>query len=159
MAIYMSFDGVKGAVTEDSHKEWIEVSSFQWGVGRGIATPTGAAADREASAPSVSEVVVTKPTDVASLKLLNEALAGEGKTVKIDFTTTVKSKTETYMTIELTNAMVSGYSFSSGGDRPNESVSLNFTKVQMSFAGNKEAGAGLDAKGTAGYDLGLAKTL
>ena len=159
MAIYMNYDGIKGAVTEDGHKDWIEVNSFQWGVGRGIGTPTGASADREASAPSVSEIVVTKPTDVASLKLFSEALAGEGKTVKIDFVTTVKGKVDKYLSYELSNTLVSGYSVSSGGDRPSESVSLNFTKITVTFAANKEAGAGLDAGGTAGYDIGLAKTI
>ena len=159
MAIYMNYDGITGAVTEDGHKGWIEVHSFQWGVGRGISTPTGAAADREASPPSVSEIVITKPTDVASLKLFSEALAGEGKTVKLDFVTTVKNKVEKYMSYELSNTLVSGYSVSSGGDRPTESVSLNFTKITVTFAANKEAGAGLDSSGTAGYDVGAGKTI
>jgi type VI secretion system secreted protein Hcp len=63
---------VKGDVTDEKHVGWIEVNSFQWGVGRGVSSPTGASADRESSAPSVSEVVVTKATDLASPKLLNE---------------------------------------------------------------------------------------
>ncbi len=35
----------------------------QFGVGRGISSPTGGSADREGSTPSVSEVVITKSTD------------------------------------------------------------------------------------------------
>ena len=34
-----------------------------------------------------------------------------------------------YLSIELENAMISNYSVSSGGDRPTESLALNFTKI------------------------------
>src|SRR5262249_52981798 len=83
MPIYMEYDGgsIAGDATAEGHEKWIELNSLQWGVGRGISSPTGGSADRESSAPSVSEIVVTKPTDIASVKLLNEALQGEGKTV------------------------------------------------------------------------------
>jgi type VI secretion system secreted protein Hcp len=158
MPIYMNYDSlaIKGDVTETSHKDWIELGSFQWGVGRGISSPTGASADRESSAPSVSEIVVTKMTDIASAKLLNEALQGEGKTVIIDFTKTNKGNLETYMTYTLTNTMISGYSLSSGGDRPSESISLNFTKVAFKNIASKADGAIGDPE-TVTYDLAQAK--
>lgn len=156
MPIYMNYDGIQGDVTESGHTKWIEVSSFQWGVGRGISSPVGGSEDRESSAPSVSEVTVTKDNDVASVKLLNEALQGEGKTVKFDFCRTEKSKLQVYLQLTLTNAMVSGFSTSSGGDRPTESVSLNFTKVEYKVTPMAAAGdPGNPA--TVTYDLGLAQ--
>jgi type VI secretion system secreted protein Hcp len=129
MPIYIEFEGVKGDVTADGHEKWIEVNSFQWGVGRGITSPVGGSADREASAPSVSEITVSKTSCSASANLLREALWGEGKKVKVEFCKTDKDKLEPYYTFELENVMVSGYSMSSGGDRPQESLSFNFTKV------------------------------
>jgi len=87
MPIYMNYNDIKGDVTEANHTGWIELHSFQWGVGRGISSPTGASADREASAPSVSEIVVTKAQDAATTKILNEAYQGEGvKRIKRDGT-------------------------------------------------------------------------
>lgn len=160
MPIYMNYDSlaIKGDVTEEGHKNWIELHSFQWGVGRGISSPTGASADRESSAPSVSEITVTKTTDAASVKILNEALQGEGKTVIIDFTKTDKGKLEVYQTFTLTNTMISGYSMSSGGDQPNESLSLNFTKVEFKYVPRKpEGGAG--SPETVTYDLAAAKVV
>src|SRR6516165_887600 len=129
MPIYMKYDSVDGDVTAAGHEKWIEVNSFQWGVGRGISSPTGGSTDREASAPSVSEIVVTKPTDVASTKLLDESLEGEGQDVTIDFCKTDKGQLEVYLTYTLNNTMISGYSISSGGDRPQESLSFNCTKI------------------------------
>jgi type VI secretion system secreted protein Hcp len=157
MPIYMNYDSLalKGDVTEDGHKTWIELNSFQWGVGRGISSPTGGSADRESSAPSVSEITVTKATDVSSPKVLNEALQGEGKTVIIDFCKTDKGKMEVYMTYTLTNTMISGYSISSGGDRPSESLSLNFTKVEYKNIPQAAEGAASSPE-TVGYDLASA---
>jgi len=135
MPIFMNYDGIPGDVTATKHEGWIECSSFQWGVGRGITAASSSEADREGSAPSVSEIVITKPNDIASLNLFRASLglapAGEGKLVKIDFCKTDAGSLEAYIHIELTNTLVSGYSISSGGDRPQESVSLNFTAVQI----------------------------
>jgi type VI secretion system secreted protein Hcp len=158
MPIYMQYGSLKGDVTAEGHVGWIEVNSFQWGVGRGISSPTGGSSDREASAPSVSEIVVTKPTDIASVDLLKESLEGEGQDVTIDFCKTDKGALNVYLSYTLNNTMISGFSCSSGGDRPQESLSFNFTKIQcrdVSLGSKNEDGA----PATVGYDLGAAKTM
>jgi type VI secretion system secreted protein Hcp len=154
MPIYVKYGAIDGDVTAAGHEKWIEINSAQFGVGRGISSPTGGSADREASAPSVSEIVVTKPTDVASTKLFNEALQGEGTDVTIDFCKTDKGKLETYMTYTLTNTMVSSFSMSSGGDRPMESLSFNYTKIEFK---NTAMGAANDtgSPDAVTYDLAL----
>lgn len=156
MPIYMKYEGIDGDVTESGHEKWIELNSFQWGVGRGISSPTGASADRESSAPSISEIVVTKTSDKSTPKLMSEAVQGEGKTVEIHFVKTEKGKLTTYQTYKLTNTMISSYSQSSGGDHPSESLSLNFTKVEWSQTGLKADGSpGTPERGS--YDLATAK--
>ncbi len=158
MPIYMKYDTLQGDATAEGHEKWIELNSCQWGVGRGISSPTGGSADRESSAPSVSEIVVTKATDVSSTKILNEAYQGEGKTVQIDFCKTDKGKLEVYLTLNLTNTMISGYSVSSGGDRPSESCSLNFTKVEFKNV-NMGAAGDTGSPDSITYDLALAKVV
>ena len=158
MPIYVNYNSlaIKGDVTEEKHVGWIEVDSFNFGLGRGIASPTGASADRESTAPSVSEITLTKAQDAATISLVNEALQGEGQTVVIDFCKTDKDKLEVYCTYKLENCMVSGYSVSSGGDRPSESISLNFTKILYEFNEMKAK----NEKGEspkAGWDIGAAK--
>ena len=105
------------------------MNSFQWGVGRGISSATGGSKDRESSAPSISEITVTKAQDLATGKLLTEAYQGKGVKVVVDFVKTDQGKLAKYITYELEDTMISGYSISSGGDRPTESLSLNFTTV------------------------------
>jgi type VI secretion system secreted protein Hcp len=158
MPLYMNYNNIPGDATAEGHEKWIELKSCQWGVGRGISSPTGASADRESSAPSVSEIVVTKDTDASSPKLLNEALQGEGQKVTIDFCKTDKGKLEVYLTITLENCMVSGHSHSSGAERPTESLSLNYTKIEFKNTGMGKAGE-TGSPDSVTYDLGLAKVV
>jgi type VI secretion system secreted protein Hcp len=158
MPIYMNYNDIKGDATADGHVGWIELSSVQWGVGRGISSPTGASADRESSAPSVSEITVSKANDVASTKLLNEAYQGEGQKVKIEFCKTDKGNLEVYLAFELEDCMISGYSLSSGGDRPAETLSLNFTKIVYRSTNMTDTNAA-GSPDTVTYDVALAKVV
>ncbi len=133
MAIYVKYEGIDGEATHDKHKKWLDVSSIQWGVGRAISTPAGSTANREASEPSVSEVTITKMMDCSSPKFFTESCVGAvGKKVEIHLVTT-GSPGNTYAEYTLTNALVSAYSMSSGGDRPQESISISFTKMEYKF--------------------------
>ena len=159
MPIYMKYGDIKGDVTAEGHKGtdgWVEVNSFQFGIGRGISSPTGGSDDRESSAPSVSEIVVTKPMDSSSYRWFEESLWGEGQDVVIDFCKTDKDKLEVYATYTLEDCMVSGFSTSSGGDRPTESISLNFTKIVYGFNQMDKKNAKGETPKT-GWDIGTAK--
>ena len=158
MAIYLKFGKIDGSVTTKGFEKWIELQSFQWGVGRGVNSATGSDVNREASAPSISEITVTKSFDEASNKLLMDVLAGQlDAKVEIKLTTTTKNETTEFLTYTLEKCGLSGYSVSSGGDRPMESLSLNFTKISVT---NKSIDSGGKAQpDTVGYDLALLKTV
>lgn len=133
MAIYMKIDGIDGDATHENHKKWLDIMSLQWGVGRAIMTAAGSAKNREASEPSISDVVVTKVMDTSSVKLFTEACTGkEGKKAVIHLVTT-GSPGQLYMEYTLSSVLISGYSMSTNGDRPTESISLNFTKLETKY--------------------------
>lgn len=158
MAIYLKYGSIKGPVTTEGYKDWIECKSFQWGVGRSIGTAARGAYSREHSEPSLNEITVTKLTDVASPKLLLDAVAGKLDTaVQIKFTTTTKGKVETFLAYKLENTGISHYSLSSGGDMPTEHLSLNFTKITQTFTGMEPGITG--SPETVGYDLTQMKTI
>jgi type VI secretion system secreted protein Hcp len=159
MPIYLQYNGgkVEGDVTAAGHEKWVELNSFQWGVGRGIRTRTGKVADREASAPSISEVSLTKDLDSASNDLLQEALTGEGVNAQIDFCKTDKGSLEVYASYLLENCLLSSFSVNSGGGRPQESFTLNFTKIESRVTPmNGDGSDGTLDRVT--YDLATAKT-
>ncbi len=153
MAIYLHVDGLEGDVTAQGHEGWIECKSLQWGVGRAISTPTGSSQERESSAPSVSEVTVVKLADKCTPKIFELACVGTSKLVKIDLVQT-GTELDTYLSYELENSLISGYSVNTGGDKPTESLSFNFTKVVMKYTPyDNEHNAGSPIP--AGYDISL----
>jgi type VI secretion system secreted protein Hcp len=158
--IYMKFEGIDGEVTVQGHEKEIELNSFQFGVGRAITSPTGGSSNREASLPSISEITITKMMDKASTKLFEEALLGTGnKKVDIFFVLIGgQGAPVTYAQYTLENVLVSGYSVSSGGDRPTESLSLNFAKITFKHTVIDPQGKP-EASESVGYDLALNKKI
>jgi len=155
MSIFCKYGAIAGDATHQDHKEWIAVGSLQWGVGRAISTPVGAAENREASEPSVSEVTMTKDMDCASIHLFKEACTGnKGVDCTIHLVQT-GSPGRLVCEYKLTNSLVSGYSCSSGGDTPTESFSVNFTKVEFKYINYDPTGVGKPA--TAAYEMALTK--
>jgi type VI secretion system secreted protein Hcp len=128
--IHMRFTGITAGTPNVNHSTDIPVSSFQFGVGRGISDSPHTAAK-----PSVSEITLTHTMDAYSTKLLNSALRGTATAtspvVTLFFTATGTSGPYDYLQITLTNVLVSQYSVSSGGENPTESISLNFVKITM----------------------------
>jgi len=158
MPIYMNIEGIKGEVTEDKHKDWIEIHSLQFGVGRSVSSAIGAGKTREASLPNVSEIVVTKVWDSASVELIRWSVGGaSAKKVKIDLVTVGDKSSHSYGQVELEHVLLSGYSLSSGGDKPSESLSLNFTKFQIKYVPTDEDAKLAGKQPVVIYDLQTAK--
>src|SRR5690349_2810657 len=126
----MKYGDIKGAVTTDGFKDWIELTTFNWGVTRAVGSAARSPTSREGTEPELHEITVTKMTDVASPKLFLDSVGGKlDNKVTISFTTTAKGKVEKYLTYELEDTGLSHYSLSSSGDMPMETLSLNFVKI------------------------------
>ena len=127
---------IKGDSTVAKHEDWITIDSFQFGVGRAIST-SGVGKDRDTSNPSFSEVSLHKAMDVASVDLMQQAICGKSLgTATLHFIQTggADAKGQVYLEIELSEAIVSSYSITSGGDRPSESFSINFNQYKMKYS-------------------------
>ena len=146
-AIYLC-GPIKGDVTAEGYRECISIESFQDGVGRAIQLggPGGGA-----SAPSFSEISLSKSMDSASVPLRAAAAVGKQENWTIHFVSAGAEGCE-YYKVELTAALFSSHSMSSGGDLPFESLSIAFEKIQYSYyppEGSSQCGAPI----TWGYDL------
>ncbi len=158
MAVYLKYGALQGDATSEGFKGWIPVNSLQFGSGRSVYTPTGAAQQREASNASISEVTLTKSYDGSSTDLMKASLTGtKGVEAKIFFTETGEGGAEIFLKLTLKDALVSGYSTSSGGDRPGESFTLNFTDVEYSYAPQNEDGS-LGDPIIVGFDIATGKS-
>lgn len=141
MAIYLKLDGCEGSSTQTGFEKQIELHSFNWGAGLGVGSARGG--DRSTSEPSVSEITATKNLDKSSEHLFKNLLKGESLAKgEISFTSASKGTSIAYAVLKIEDVIVSGYSMSSGGDFPQESISLNFTKFDFSFSGRDDKQVG-----------------
>ena len=124
--------GIKGESEQEGHIDTISASSIQWGVGRAVGTYTSG--NRETSSPSFSELVFTKTFDISSNDIA--VAASMGKSLA-EVTITLRKDTGEggidYLVYTLTDCIISGYSVSSGGTTPMESVSLNYVKIKSVY--------------------------
>lgn len=134
MAIVINFAGkIKGNSTVEKHENWVTADSMQFGVGRSISGAAGGKS-REVSNPSFSEITLTRSTDISSPEIYKSAIGGKALgDVQIHLYQTYENTIQVYLMMTLKDAIISQYTASSAGDRPTESFSVNFTKVEYQY--------------------------
>jgi type VI secretion system secreted protein Hcp len=150
--MFLKMDGVEGESTDNSHKSEIELMSFSFG-----ATQPGSAG--HGGGAGIAKVQVqdfhfTKYFDKASPKLF-EACATGKHTPKVVLTCRkAGGSQQEYLKVTLSEAIVSSIQNSgAGGDSlPTESVTLNFSKIEIEYKPQDEKG-GLGGVVKAGWDL------
>jgi len=137
VAIYLTLDGVEGPIS-DPIKKSIELGSVQFGIGCNLTKQKNLGFKRE-SEPQLSEITVTKVTDKASTTIIKDICGGAFyKKGEISVTKLIAKKPEVFLKFSLEEVFVSGWSISSGGDSPTESLSMAFNKIKISFAPEKD---------------------
>ncbi len=133
--IVLKFDkDIKGDATSAGYEGQIVLASVSFGAARGISSPKGSAA-RETGVPQFQELACTKMFDIASTELFMQSVSG----ASLDKATITYLQTDTagnpqlYLTITLTDPIVTSYNNGSSGDTPIETFTLNFTKIQLAY--------------------------
>jgi type VI secretion system secreted protein Hcp len=106
-----------------------EIASFQLGVTRSGMGGTG----MDVGAPYAHDFHVTRLMDKYSPLLFQEAAIGKEREMSVYLRDGNAKTVKTYMTYKFEGCMISGYSSSSGGDKPSESISVNFTKMTYKY--------------------------
>jgi len=160
---FLRIEGIDGESKDPAHINWIEIKQVVSGDLNGDAM-----ADREASAPSVSELAVRKAGGTQTAASAT-AGAGAGKATTTSEMPAGKRQHKPFVIMKvidkasplLTQACASGKHFStaevelngqqyllhdvviasdqksSGGDRPTETLTLNFTKIEFKYQRQK----------------------
>jgi type VI protein secretion system component Hcp len=119
---------VEGPATGVGIVKGINISSFQEGVG--VAVSLGSGGTGGTSTPSLSEVTISRPSDVNSTQirklLLSKAITPY---IEVFFLKLVSSQYYAQHIIRYENCIITSLSTSSGGDEPFESVSFAFEKA------------------------------
>jgi type VI secretion system secreted protein Hcp len=149
---FLKIEGIKGESQDDKHKDEIHVSSFSFG-----ATNSGTGGSNLGSGggrSNIQDMHFTKVTDSSSPNLFIACATGKHFPKA---TVTVRRAGETpqeYLVYELTEAYVSSITTSGheGGGIAQESVSINFSKVKMSYTPQNADGSP-GAKNEKTYDV------
>jgi type VI secretion system secreted protein Hcp len=159
MAIYIKYDGIKGNATGE-YADHIAVTSVQFGVSRAVSMVAGNLSNRESSTPNLTEITITKATDMSTAPLFKSAVGGsDAKTVEIIFARTGKDKLEEFMRYKLEHCVVSGYTFAAYDEgTAEETVTLSYGKIEISYTGSDAANKAAGPQ-RAGYNLETAKTV
>ena len=128
---FLLLDGITGESTDKTHKDWIEISSFSFGVSHPTTIGSGT---RGTGKASFSDLSITKTVDKSSPVLFLDAASGKHiKDARLDVVKVGGGTEMSLLKYKLTDVMISSYSIggSSGGELPQESLSLNFTKIEF----------------------------
>lgn len=167
--IYLKIEGIPGESAAADHKGEIEVLSWSLGASQpasprfGGSAAAGRATQGAPAAPpqGPGAITVSKSYDPSSAKLMQACAQGKHFPKATLSVRKAGGGQQEYMTYELENVMISSYSLSAqggasgGGDRPMESLSLNYTKITYKTT---DDGAKSGAPKT-GYDLAPAKKI
>lgn len=151
---FLQIDGIKGESTDEKHKEWIEILSYNFGVSQmaSAASPsaTSASAGHRADFQDLS---IVKMMDKASPMLVKACAKGDPiKEVKLELCRATGNKS-VYMEYKLTKVIVSSVSVGGGGgSEPTESVTFNFGKIELTYTPFDRDGKAM-GKVPAGWDL------
>lgn len=150
---FLKIDGIPGETTDASHKDEIQVLSFSWGAsqsGTGAASAGGSGAGKV----NMSDFSFNQYVNKASPKLMLACALGTHIASATLTCRRAGEKQQEYLVVKFGEVLISSYQTggSGGDDRPSESISFNFTKVDIVYKPQNADGS-LGGAVPAGYDL------
>lgn len=140
--LILDLEGIDGESQVKGFEKKIEILSFNQGVAMQV---TGDVSNQERTSgkPNVQDLSLTKYADKSSPILKAQCAAAHVfKTAKLFVMRNDAGKTIEIFRYELENPIISSYSTGAGGsDKPNETLSLNFSKVKWVYTVQGEGGS------------------
>ncbi|MEO6338793.1 MAG: type VI secretion system tube protein Hcp [Caulobacteraceae bacterium] len=147
---------LKGAVTAGPYKDWIEVNTYSWSFTIPVQTTSGQTGNRQPSGRvNNGDLHITKRLDDTTVDFMLQALQGKNTPTSTLVVTSSASETgaDKYIEYVMENVICSSFttSASSESGQPEESISLNFTKMGFNQFLKDAAGTERTARGA--YDF------
>jgi type VI secretion system secreted protein Hcp len=149
---FLRIDGVSGESVDSKHKGEIDVESWSWG--EATPPPPGGGGGHGAGKVQMQDLHFTTKVSKASPVLM--LACASGKHFKSAILTARKAGKEQqeFLTLSLSDVLVSAYQTGGAGGEivPGDSISLNFSKIQMDYRPQRPDGS-LDKSIKAGWDV------
>ncbi len=140
--IFLKLEGVEGESQDSKHKGWIDVYSFSLGLSNMGAGHTGGGSG--AGKADITDISLSKQVDKSSATLYK--FCYQGKHIKKGSVVFRKAGGENpveYLKYDMDEVFITSIqtSDSSGGGIANESLSLNFSKIKMTYKMQEDTGS------------------
>lgn len=152
---FVKIHGIAGESSDSQHSGWIEAIHFSIGASQKVSITASSAGGATAGRTEIMPFTFTKQVDSSTPKLFQACAAGTHfDKITITLYRAGGSEKVKYLQYELTNSIISDVSTIGGGeDFPAESVSINFGKINITYAKQRRDGGGLAGNISAGWDL------
>ena len=154
---FLKIDGIPGESTDDKHKDWIEILSYNFGMTQPTSATASSAGGASTERVNLHDLAIVKSVDKASPKLYESCCKGAHiANVTLELCRAGGDKVK-YMEVKLEQVMISGVQpggNSKGTDSlPTESVSFNFGKAKWTYTQQKRSDGTGGGNVTGGWDL------
>jgi type VI secretion system secreted protein Hcp len=149
----LDIDGIEGESDDDAHKNKIQLSSFGMGVSNSGSGGWGSGSG--ASKSNVQDLHFTKLVDKSSPNLFQACCTGKHfDNATLWVRKAGGDKPVEYLVYKLDQVFVTSHNISGhdGGGIAQETGSLNFSKIEMTYSPQAESGGG-EGDNTKGYDI------
>jgi len=161
MSIYLFLPGAHGSVTEETHRDWIDVHDLEFsGISHPISCQLGQRYNRIGTAPTFGSIHLVKPVDPSTPVIIQYTTQGKvfPDPVRLAFVTTGKPS-EVYLEYALEDVMIAQYSHRSNHKHPYpmEEITLVYQTLQITYIDRTRSESGSPIR--FGYDLAQAVSL
>jgi type VI secretion system secreted protein Hcp len=124
--MYIKLPDIDGESLDENHDKWIDVLSIDWGAHKPTA---GQNAARRRGDVIVEDLTMTKEYDASSPKIMLACANGTHfPSVELEAPERPGGQA-TYMKYKLKNVMITSYSIDATGERPMETITMTYQKV------------------------------
>ena len=160
---FIKIDGIPGESTDDKHKDWIEIVSFDHRIEQPASSTASSVGGATAERVNHGTFNVVHQLDKATPKLLEACCTGKHiKDVTIELCRAGGDKVK-YMEIKLEQVLISSVveNGSSSGDSgfPSEAVAFSYGKIKWTYTQQKRSDGSAGGNVSAGWDLTANKTV
>lgn len=151
---------ILGESLDSAHSDgkWMEISSWQHEMRQPKSATSSTAGGHTAERCEHGEMLFTKDIDKSSTTIWEAASAGYAYNVDIEFFRAQGSVRTKYLTIKLTNAIISSVKPSVTAEGlPTETMGIKYARVVWTYNGSKTDGSANTGAVPAGWDLALNK--
>lgn len=149
---FIKIGDIEGESTDDKHAGWIEITDYSMDITQTISTTASSSGGASAERADFTDFSITKQLDKATPKLALACADGThfGKiVVELCRAGTDKLK---FVEFILTNCILSSISMAAGKEFPEETISINYGKIEWGYVQQKRQGGYASGNVVAGWD-------